>query len=73
MAEVAGAAERGLRLLAVAEAPWNDAQWLPDPSQYPFRWLGFVALADPLDMRNYGLEKLRQIEAGPQPICRPRR
>lgn len=47
MAEVAQAAQRGLRLLAVADAAWN-ADWLPDPTQYPFRWLGFVALADPL-------------------------
>jgi Ca2+-transporting ATPase len=38
----------GLRLLAVAEAAWGDAAWLADPAQYPFRWLGFVALADPL-------------------------
>ncbi len=48
MDKVAHASRRGLRLLAVAEAPWGNAAWLPDPAQYPFRWLGFVALADPL-------------------------
>jgi Ca2+-transporting ATPase len=46
--EVTSASRRGLRLLAVAEAAWGDAAWLADPAQYPFRWLGFVALADPL-------------------------
>jgi len=45
---VAQAAARGLRLLAVAEADWTDAR-LPDhPSAFRFRWLGYVALADPL-------------------------
>ncbi len=46
--EMTQASKRGLRLLAVAEATWRGAEWLSDPSQYPFRWLGFVALADPL-------------------------
>ncbi len=46
--QAAQASQRGLRLLAVAAAAWNDANWLSDPAQYPFRWLGFVALADPL-------------------------
>ena len=45
---VAQAAARGLRLLAVAEADWQDARLPDDPRRYPFRWLGFVALADPL-------------------------
>jgi Ca2+-transporting ATPase len=48
MDEAARASRRGLRLLAVAEAPWPESTWLSDPAQYPFRWLGFVALADPL-------------------------
>jgi Ca2+-transporting ATPase len=48
MDEVTRASQRGLRLLAVAESPWNDTLWASDPAQYPFRWLGFVALADPL-------------------------
>ena len=48
LTEATSAAHRGLRLLAVAESPWNDTQWASDPAQYPFRWLGFVALADPL-------------------------
>ena len=47
MKEVALAAERGLRLLAVANTEWHT-DWLTEPTQYPFRWLGFVALADPL-------------------------
>ena len=47
-AQMAGAAERGLRLLAVAEAQWAEPEWAADPRRYAFRWLGFVALADPL-------------------------
>jgi len=47
MDEVLRAAQRGHRLLAVAEAT-DAAGWLSDPAQYRFRWLGFVALADPL-------------------------
>jgi len=47
MAEMEPAAARGLRLLAVAEAPWSQPL-LDDPQGYPFRWIGFVALADPL-------------------------
>ena len=45
--ELQGAAEKGLRVLAVAEANWDDA-YLDDPAAYPFRFLGFVALADPI-------------------------
>ena len=48
LAQMAGAAERGLRLLAVAEAQWAEPEWAADPRRYAFRWLGFVALADPL-------------------------
>ena len=45
---VADAAGRGLRLLAVAEAEWA-ADPLPEhPAAFRFRWLGYVALADPL-------------------------
>jgi Ca2+-transporting ATPase len=45
--EVERAAGRGLRLLGVAQAAWQGP--LPDdPARYPFRWLGFIALADPL-------------------------
>ena len=47
--EVAAAASaRGLRLLGVAETSPQDAALPDDPRQYRFRWLGFVALADPL-------------------------
>jgi len=48
LGQMAGAAEKGLRLLAVAEAPWTVTEWAADPRHYAFRWLGFVALADPL-------------------------
>jgi Ca2+-transporting ATPase len=41
------AAARGMRLLAVAEAAWKGVP-LDDPSGYPFRFVGFVKLADPL-------------------------
>ena len=46
--EVARAAARGLRLLAVGEADWSAPEWAGDARAYRFRWLGFVALADPL-------------------------
>jgi Ca2+-transporting ATPase len=45
--EVQRAAARGWRLLGVAEAAWQGAP-LADAARYPFRWVGFVALADPL-------------------------
>jgi P-type Ca2+ transporter type 2C len=45
--EVEAGAARGWRLLAVAEAEWSQAP-LDDPGRYPFRWVGFVALVDPL-------------------------
>jgi Ca2+-transporting ATPase len=46
--EVERASGTGLRLLAIAETAWDGADWLDDPRKYPFTWLGFVALADPL-------------------------
>ena len=46
LGEVEQAAKRGWRLLGVAEAA--SPVILDDPSAYAFRWLGFVALADPL-------------------------
>jgi Ca2+-transporting ATPase len=45
---VADAAARGLRLLAVAEADWTDGPLPGNPAAFRFRWLGYVALADPL-------------------------
>ncbi len=48
MGEVEQAGARGLRLLAVAVIDWTGSQWLDDPHDYAFTWLGFVALADPL-------------------------
>jgi Ca2+-transporting ATPase len=47
-AQIVAASDRGLRLLAVAEADWPDAALPGDARSYRFRWLGFVALADPL-------------------------
>ena len=48
MKEVEAASGRGLRLLAIAEAPWAEPDWPGDPLEYRFAWRGFVALADPL-------------------------
>jgi P-type Ca2+ transporter type 2C len=48
LTQAASAAARGVRLLAVAETSWHEAQWPDAPSSYRFHWLGFVALADPL-------------------------
>jgi len=47
-AQVAAAADRGLRLLAVAEADAPEGPLPADPRLFRYRWLGFVALADPL-------------------------
>ena len=47
MPEVVAAAARGWRLLGVAQATASGAP-LDDPARYPFRWIGFVALADPV-------------------------
>jgi Ca2+-transporting ATPase len=46
--EVQRATTNGWRLLAVAEAAWDAPAWPDDPRVYPFTWLGYVALADPL-------------------------
>jgi len=48
LAEVERASGDGHRLLAVAETTWDGPGWLADPRDYPFAWVGFVALADPL-------------------------
>jgi Ca2+-transporting ATPase len=48
MQEVERSSARGLRLLAVAEARWDQPDWPAEPRSYRFEWLGFVALADPL-------------------------
>lgn len=41
-------AARGMRVLGVATAEWKGQAWPADPREFPFHWLGFVALADPL-------------------------
>ncbi|MFZ3322827.1 MAG: cation-translocating P-type ATPase [Usitatibacter sp.] len=45
--EAASAAQRGLRVLAVAEAS-SKGPWLESPDGYDWRFLGLVALADPV-------------------------
>ena len=47
MDEVKDKAARGMRVLGVAQAHWQEAP-LDDPAGYAWRWVGFVALADPL-------------------------
>jgi Ca2+-transporting ATPase len=47
MEQVKRAASRGLRLLGVAVAS-TEGMPLPHPADYSYRWVGFVALADPL-------------------------
>ncbi len=42
------AARRGLRLLAVARAPWGREEWPRSVAEARFDFLGFVALADPV-------------------------
>ena len=48
LSEARRGAERGMRILGVAQAQWPRADWPADPREFAFRWLGFVALADPL-------------------------
>jgi len=48
LAQAGRAAERGMRVLGVARAEWGGQAWPEDPRSFLFRWLGFVALADPL-------------------------
>jgi Ca2+-transporting ATPase len=55
-AELAAAADQGMRVLAVAQAGWTApgptasaaADWPATPDAFDFRWLGYVALSDPL-------------------------
>ncbi len=47
MEEVKSHSDRGRRVLAVAEAAW-DEELLEDPAGYPFRFAGLLKLADPL-------------------------
>jgi Ca2+-transporting ATPase len=37
-----------MRVLGVATAQWLSSEWPANPRDFPFAWLGFVALADPL-------------------------
>ena len=47
IADLQDAAAKGLRVLVVADASW-EGPLLDDPAGYPFRFLGYVALADPI-------------------------
>ena len=46
--QVQAGAARGLRLLGVAQACAGKARPRDEPAGYAYRWVGFVALADPL-------------------------
>ena len=46
--DAAGAADRGLRLLAVASTEWREAEWPESPGAVRFAFLGYVALSDPV-------------------------
>ncbi len=48
LAEAGAAAHRGLRLLAVARSEWDAGEWPRRLGEARFRFLGFLALADPL-------------------------
>lgn len=49
LAQVATMAQRGLRVIAVAEAAWpSDAPLPDDPHGFDFRWCGLLGFADPL-------------------------
>ncbi len=49
LAQVATMAQRGLRVIAVAEAAWPfDAPLPDDPRGFDFRWRGLLGFADPL-------------------------
>ncbi|WP_139373816.1 cation-translocating P-type ATPase [Enhydrobacter aerosaccus] len=42
-------AAKGIRVLAVAGAEWDNAAALPErPQDFPFSWIGLIGLADPL-------------------------
>ena len=49
LAQVAAMAQRGLRVIAVAEAAWPRDATLPDDARgFDFRWRGLLGFADPL-------------------------
>jgi Ca2+-transporting ATPase len=49
LAQVATMAQRGLRVIAVAEAAWPlDAPLPDDPREFRFQWRGLLGFADPL-------------------------
>jgi Ca2+-transporting ATPase len=49
MAQVDAMAQRGLRVIAVADADWADDAVLPEDARgFSFRWRGLLGFADPL-------------------------
>lgn len=48
LAEAARMADQGMRVLGVAAASWGTQAWPVEPHGFDFRFLGLVALADPL-------------------------
>ena len=50
-AQVDRLAEQGLRVLAIARATFNGTAWPPQQHDFPFVFLGMIALADPVRPR----------------------
>ena len=49
--QVDGLAEQGLRVLAIAKATFDGSTWPPQQHDFPFVFLGMIALADPVRAR----------------------
>jgi Ca2+-transporting ATPase len=50
-AQVNRLAEQGLRVLAIARASFTGAAWPPQQHDFPFAYLGMIALSDPVRPR----------------------
>ena len=50
-AQVNQLAAQGLRVLAIAKASFSGETWPPQQHDFPFAWLGMIALADPVRAR----------------------
>ncbi|MHB1232717.1 MAG: cation-translocating P-type ATPase [Burkholderiales bacterium] len=50
-AQVNRLAAQGLRVLAIAKASFSGETWPPRQHDFPFTWLGMIALADPVRAR----------------------
>ncbi|MHB1143943.1 MAG: cation-translocating P-type ATPase [Thiobacillus sp.] len=49
--QVGHLAGQGLRVLAIAKATFNGSTWPPQQHDFPFVFLGMIALADPVRLR----------------------